>query len=226
MTASQIQWEYEKLKSVGVSLKPPPPHKNPFRYLSPTDNESLPKYTSKINVVYFFYGSEHELLYVGRTNDFVKRWYDHCNSEKQMHLVKSVAVHVFSTKSEVMFYEAEKILELEPLWNVAGRDGVVSGYKMFPESVDTFSCNIKQPLTKLKSSSTISPLTHEKFYLIYNEDKKTYFEGNIVRGSWFDGAGSAQEFESEQDAKVCLHWLGTVNSTENCVIQEVNTCTK
>lgn len=116
---------------------------SPFGGLTSEDASCYAKYSVNVNVVYFFYGSAHELLYVGRTNNFVKRWSDHCNSGKPMHLVKFVGVHVFDTKPEVVFYEAQKILQLEPEWNISGTNGKISHYEMQPKCVDDFLCSIK-----------------------------------------------------------------------------------
>lgn len=95
------------------------------------------------HVVYFFYGEGDELLYVGRTNKFASRWSQHLKSEKEMLRVKKVCLHIFDTKPETIFYEAQKIAGLQPKWNIAGLDAKVARNMIKPIDTAWFDCNLQ-----------------------------------------------------------------------------------
>lgn len=115
-----------------------------LRYLTPNSDEYLKYYPSVLYVVYFFHNSSDDLLYVGRTNNFCIRWKDHCNSDKPMHEVSYVNVHIFDTKQEMYFYETQKIAELNPLWNKSILSDTISVYNMSPKEVHRFVCKIPE----------------------------------------------------------------------------------
>ena len=145
MTASQIMWRYSQLLEKGISYKPEEAvQKSVLKYLTPKSVSCMEYYPSILNVVYFFYNTDNDLLYIGRTNNFCTRWKDHCNSNKTMCEVTSVNVHVFDTKQEVYFYEIQKIAELNPLWNKSILSTTVSVYNILPRDVHSFVCKIPE----------------------------------------------------------------------------------
>lgn len=115
-----------------------------LKYLTPVADDYLLQYSSIINVVYFFYNKNNDILYIGRTNNFCTRWKYHCGSSKPMHEVTEVKVNVFDTKQEVYFYEMQKIAELNPLWNKAILSTTVSVYNILPRDVHSFVCKITE----------------------------------------------------------------------------------
>ena len=124
MTEFQAQYEYGKLIAAGIKYEPPKPKelnfKNLILYMDNDLNlvDKLRDY--KCHVVYFFYNSAKELVYIGRTDQFKNRLAQHWDSDKEMKEVAYVELRIFDTKHEVMFYETQKIIELQPKWNKAG----------------------------------------------------------------------------------------------------------
>lgn len=85
-------------------------------------------------VVYFFYNCNWKLLYVGVTGCFNNRWTSHMKSEKNLSLVKYVQLNVFDCMPDALFYEANSILKMSPIWNQRGVDGDVSKHVIDPVS--------------------------------------------------------------------------------------------
>lgn len=117
-----------------------------FAFLTCTSatNDARKLLTSdECHVVYFFYGEDEELLYVGRTSSFKKRWAQHLQSPKDMPQVSKVCLHLFDTKPETIFYEAQKIAGLKPKWNKAGLDGKVARNTIKPWYEVWFDCHMR-----------------------------------------------------------------------------------
>jgi hypothetical protein len=98
---------------------------------------------SECNVVYFFYAEDGTLLYVGRTDNFARRWSQHLKSDKDMVQISKVCLHLFDTTPETIFYEAQKIAGLQPKWNIAGIDGKVARNTIKPWHVVWFDCTVQ-----------------------------------------------------------------------------------
>lgn len=95
------------------------------------------------HVVYFFYGADNVLLYVGRTNNFKSRWKQHMQTDKDMKKIKRVCLHIFETKPETIFYEAQMIVAHQPVWNKAGLLGKMSKHSIEPVDIVWFDCNLQ-----------------------------------------------------------------------------------
>ena len=116
----------------------------PFLVCASASRDARKELTSdECHVVYFFYGISDELLYVGRTNNFKKRWNQHLQSEKDMPQIHRVCLHLFDTKPETIFYEAQKIAGLQPKWNISGMDGKVARNTIKPWYEVWFDCRMK-----------------------------------------------------------------------------------
>lgn len=95
------------------------------------------------NVVYFFYGKGDTLLYVGKTDNFPSRWAQHNSSEKEMGLVQRVALHLFASAPEMLFYEAQQIIKQQPQWNKSGINDKPSIFDISPLSVVWFDRKLR-----------------------------------------------------------------------------------
>jgi hypothetical protein len=82
--------------------------------------------------VYFFYGKADTLLYIGKTDNFQSRWQQHNRSEKSMEDVERVALHLFDSTPEMVFYEAQQIILQRPAWNKRGVDDIPSKFDITP----------------------------------------------------------------------------------------------
>lgn len=129
-----IWCEYEHLVLEGVTYTPPI-ITCPFKGLKCKGNIKDAQVLwagGKKEVVYFMYDVDGKLLYIGRTDNFKSRWNDHLRSDKPMHKVAQVELRLFDTKQETMFYEAQKIAELQPPLNLVGLDVKMSRHEIPP----------------------------------------------------------------------------------------------
>jgi hypothetical protein len=67
-------------------------------------------------VCYFFFDCDGEVLYIGKTNNFFTRWSSHIK-DKDIAEISRMEFHIFDSGPDVLFYEAQMILEHQPLWN-------------------------------------------------------------------------------------------------------------
>lgn len=86
----------------------------------------------RVPLVYFFIAETGMVLYVGKTDKFAARWKQHIMSDKAMHLVHRVELHVMESQAESVFYETEMILKYAPLWNSIGRHATPSKFSVYP----------------------------------------------------------------------------------------------
>lgn len=89
----------------------------------------------RVPLVYFFVCEDGMVVYVGRTDRFATRWKQHLMSDKAMHLVHRVELHVMDSDAEAHFYETEMILKYGPLWNSIGRHAKPSKLAVQPVDV-------------------------------------------------------------------------------------------
>ena len=66
--------------------------------------------------VYKYY-INNELLYIGRTNDFIKRFKQHLNENIQYNNVTKIAIATFSSSGDMMLYEKYYITKFHPPLN-------------------------------------------------------------------------------------------------------------
>lgn len=135
--------EYEHLSLEGV-VYTPPIIKCPFKGLKCKGNIKDAQVLwekGKKEVVYLMYDVDGNVVYVGRTDNFKSRWVDHLKSDKPMHNVAQVELRLFDTKPETMFYEAQRIAELQPAWNIAGIGGKLSKQELEPIASFMFITN-------------------------------------------------------------------------------------
>lgn len=85
-------------------------------------------------VCYFFFGEDDKLLYVGKANDFYIRWTEH-KKLKDISKIKRLEFHVFHSLPDVVFYEAQMILALRPLWNKKDTKGTMSSITIAPAEI-------------------------------------------------------------------------------------------
>jgi hypothetical protein len=69
-------------------------------------------------------------IYVGKTNDFMQRWKRHCKTKSWITEVYIVEVRVYGSHSEALFVESQAILHYLPVYNTAGKSGVLSKIKI------------------------------------------------------------------------------------------------
>lgn len=109
--------------------------KLPYLEYMPTTSADNALKGGRVPLVYFFVCENGMVIYVGRTDRFLTRWKQHMMSDKAMHLVHRVELHIMDSDAEAHFYETEMILKYAPLWNSIGRRAKPSKYSVMPVSV-------------------------------------------------------------------------------------------
>lgn len=146
MSPATAQMEYYALLARGLKMPPKNPYVLSFKHLSyvgDSDDEEMHRLgQKKCHVVYYFYGANNSVLYVGRTDCFQSRWMTHLGGDKQMHMVQKVEIKLFENKLETIFYEGQEIIALQPWWNIAGLDGKASKQHIYPIATCWFDCKV------------------------------------------------------------------------------------
>lgn len=86
-------------------------------------------------LVYLFVCENGMVIYVGRTDKFATRWKQHLASDKALHLVHRIELHVMDSDAEAHFYETEMILKYQPIWNKVGRHAKPSKMSVEPVGI-------------------------------------------------------------------------------------------
>lgn len=117
MSVIQVQYEYGRLLAARYKPepKPIPSELAGLHYSGVSASTRAMLHANECHVVYHFYSTDNRLLYIGRTNNFITRWRSHhAEGIKDMALVDHIDLHIFETKAETMFYEAQQIARKQP----------------------------------------------------------------------------------------------------------------
>ena len=69
--------------------------------------------------VYVFWNEYEQVIYVGRTKNFLNRWRSHKKDSRFISLYK-VTVFAYETESESMYSESQGIAHYRPVYNISG----------------------------------------------------------------------------------------------------------
>lgn len=122
--------------------------------------------------VYFYYGKDDELLYVGQSVDVGRRWKEH--TEHWKNEVCKVGVREYPDSASMDIFEYYYITRLSPKYNIAR---LHRGATTF-EIPDSTTLNIYNIEDFLKKYTSYIPDTREEKYLTFEEE--LIYKGKII----------------------------------------------